>query len=225
MVSGDNKVVINFIFLRESYDLALKVRKHFFSPPVIDFMKHDFFAVGIGASAGGLSAIREFLKPIPAKTGIAYIVVTHLTRQHKSRLDELLKKSTPLPVCRLAADTRLEPDHLYVLAENSMVTLHDGVLTVRERGENEVLNNAVDIFFTSLASDFEEKAVGVILSGCGSDGLKGSKAIKNHGGVVLVQSPESSQFAGMPETIITEDHPVAEAAPANLAEELLRRVG
>ena len=187
-------------------------------------MKHDFFAVGIGASAGGLSAIREFLKPIPAKTGIAYIVVTHLTRQHKSRLDELLKKSTPLPVCRLAADARLEPDHLYVLAENSMVTLHDGVLTVRERGENEVLNNAVDIFFTSLASDFEEKAVGVILSGCGSDGLKGSKAIKNHGGVVLVQSPESSQFTGMPETIINEDHPVAEAAPANLAEELLRRV-
>ena len=187
-------------------------------------MKHDFFAVGIGASAGGLSALREFLNPIPANTGIAYIIVTHLKREHKSRLDELLKKSTSLPVCRLTADTRLEPHHLYVLAENSMVTLNDGILNVRKRRANEVLNNAVDIFFTSLASDFEEKAVGIILSGCGSDGLKGSKAIKNNGGVVLVQIPESSQFSGMPETIINEDHPVAEAAPAKLAAVLLRRV-
>jgi len=187
-------------------------------------MKHDFFAAGIGASAGGLPALKEFLKLIPAKTGIAYIVVTHLRREHPTQLDELLRRCTPLPVCRLTSDTRLQPDHLYVLAENSMVTLNKGVLTIRERNEKEVVNNAVDIFFTSLATDFEDKAIGIILSGCGSDGLKGSKAIKANGGFVMVQSPESSQFSSMPETIIKQDHPVVKAPPAKLAAELLRRV-
>jgi len=187
-------------------------------------MKHDFFAAGIGASAGGLSALREFLKPIPANTGIAYVVVTHLRREHTSRLDELLVQHTSLPVCRLTSDTRLRPDHVYVLSENRMVTVKEGVLTIRERGEKEVLNNAVDIFFSSLAADFGEKAIGVILSGCGSDGLKGSKAIKDHGGFVMVQSPESARFTGMPETIVNEDHPVVKAPPEKLAAELLRRV-
>jgi two-component system chemotaxis response regulator CheB len=187
-------------------------------------VKHDFFAAGIGASAGGLPALKEFFKPIPANTGIAYIVVTHLRREHPTQLDELLRRYTPLPVCRLTSSTRLQPDHLYVLAENRMVTLNDGVLTIRERGENEVLNNAVDIFFTSLAADFEEKAIGIILSGCGSDGLKGSKAIKDNGGFVMVQSPESAQYESMPETIINQDHPVVKAPPAKLAAELIKRI-
>lgn len=187
-------------------------------------MKHQFFAVGIGASAGGLPALKEFFKATPIHSGVAYIVVTHLWRKGQSRLDELLSLYTSLPVHRLSGDIALQPDHVYVLAENTMLTLQSGILTVRERGENEVLNNAVDIFFTSLAADFREKAIGIVLSGCGSDGLKGSKAIKEHGGFVMVQSPVSSLFSSMPETIINHDHPVFEATPGKLAEELFKRI-
>jgi len=102
-----------------------------------------------------------------------------------------------------------------------MATLKDGIVVVRERGIKELINNAVDIFFTSLAADSREKAVGIILSGCGSDGLKGSKEIERNGGFVMVQSPGSSQFTGMPETIINQNDPMVKDEPKILAMQLL----
>src|ERR1700712_3264310 len=184
-------------------------------------MDHKFFAVGIGASAGGVPALKKFFGPIPLNTGIAFIVVTHLKREHESQLDQVIRLHTLMPVCRLTANTRIRPDHIYVLVENTMATLIDGIINVRERGAKELINNSVDIFFASLAADFRKKAVGIILSGSGSDGLKGSKDIEQNGGFVMVQSPESSQFAGMPETIIKLNHPIVLAEPEKLALELL----
>ena len=105
-----------------------------------------------------------------------------------------------------------------------MVTVKEGILLLRERRKEEIINNAVDIFFESLAADFGEKAAGIVLSGCGSDGFLGSTAIKSNGGIIMVQDPESAQFSGMPETIVNFDHPAVKATPAQLATQLLKRV-
>jgi two-component system chemotaxis response regulator CheB len=184
----------------------------------------DFYAVGIGASGGGIDALTDFFDHIGPAPGIAFIIVTHIKRDHRSRLDSILSKHTNLPVVRADQDMKIQPDHVYLLIENTFVTVQNGTLIVRERQDDEIINRAVNLFFVSLAKDFKEKAIGIVLSGGGNDGLDGVNAIGEAGGYVMVQTPDTSLFSGMPTSVIEHDHPSVIMDPADLAKQLLHCV-
>lgn len=147
---------------------------------------------------------------------VAYVVVTHIPRDYESKLDKVLAMEAKLPIVRVTEGIEVAPQHIYVIAENTYLTIKEGVLTPTERDES-AINQAVDIFFESLAEDFKSKAIGVILSGVGSDGLKGVKHIEDNGGFVLVQHPDTAQFDGMPMSVIKFDHPDVIDGPQQLA--------
>jgi two-component system chemotaxis response regulator CheB len=179
-------------------------------------MKEDFFIAGIGASAGGLPALKAFFKSVPERSGIAYVVLTHLPKRPVSKLGPLLSLHTSLPVIRLTEDTPVRPDHIYVLVENKMATIRNGTIKLRERRPDEIINQSVNIFFCSLADDRREKSVGIVLSGGGSDGLEGGKHISKNGGYVMIQIPESAEVSGMPGSIALFDHPAVKTTPDKL---------
>lgn len=160
----------------------------------------DFPIVGIGASAGGLEAFKEFLKAIPEKSGMAYVLVQHLDPTHDSILTEILSQVTKIPINEVTDDIHLAPDRIYVIPENKMLTSIDGVLKLSPR-DNKTKNRAIDIFFISLASVHLNLAVGVVLSGKGSDGTLGLKAIKEHGGITFAQDADA-QYKEMPQSAI-----------------------
>ena len=118
----------------------------------------------------------------------------------------------------------INPDHVYVLVENTMIEIDHGIVRVRKREEHEIVNHAIDLFLTSLASDFKDRAIGIVLSGCGTDGLEGAKALKKNGGLMMIQSPESAAFPEMPYAIATGDDPVANAIPKLLVKEMLKKI-
>lgn len=181
----------------------------------------DFPIVGIGASAGGLDAFRQFLKAIPENSGMAYVLVQHLYPSHESILPEILSKYTKIPVLEITDDIHLAPNHIYVIPENKILTSIDGVLKLSPR-ENETRNAAIDIFLVSLAEVHLELAIGIILSGTGNDGSLGLKAIKRYGGITFAQDESSAAFSQMPLNAINEgvvDFILSpEAMPAKLIE-------
>lgn len=182
-------------------------------------MKKSFYTVGLGASAGGQAALSEFFDHLSPDVGFALVVVTHLMRDRMSILDRILSKHTDMPVRRVERDLEITPGQIYVLPENRTFTMEDGWLRVSIRDEK-IENYAVDIFFESLAEDFREKAVGIIFSGAGSDGLQGSLKITELGGKVLVQDPETALANGMPASVVAHDHPSAVLRPSELAVKL-----
>jgi two-component system CheB/CheR fusion protein len=184
-------------------------------------MNTDFYVVGIGASAGGYQAIWEFFSHLPKNPQMAFVIVQHFNRNVRSIADQLLTKYTSSPVHRAKHNQLLQPNHIYVLPENKMMTLQGYRLQVRERKAEEVVNRAIDIFFQSLAVEWKEKAVGIIFSGAGEDGAKGVQAIHKQGGKVLVQEPCSAVFGSMPRMAIKQDHPDLVLTPSQLAQELL----
>lgn len=143
--------------------------------------------VGIGASAGGLDALEQFLAPVPLGSGLAYIVVQHLDPTHKALLTELLQRVTLLPVHEAAAAVRVEPDTVYVIPPNTELTVVGGVLNLAPPSQRRGMRLPVDVLLASLARDQGEHAIGVVLSGMGSDGTLGLQAIKALGGLTLVQ--------------------------------------
>ena len=157
----------------------------------------DFPIVGIGASAGGLDAFRQFLKAIPENSGMAYVLVQHLYAAHESILPEILSRYTNIPVLEITDDIHLVPNHIYVIPENKILTSIDGVLKLSAR-EKESRNAAIDIFFVSLAEVHLNLAVGIVLSGTGTDGTLGLKAIKKHGGTTFAQDNGSAAYGQMP---------------------------
>ncbi|WP_159473709.1 chemotaxis protein CheB [Dyadobacter sp. 3J3] len=157
----------------------------------------NFPVIGIGASAGGLDAFKKFLKAVPEKSGMAYVLVQHLDPSHDSILPEILEKVTNIPVNEITDDIHLAPDHIYVIPANKILTTYDGVLKLEPR-EKIKKNQAIDVFFTSLASVHKELAVGIVLSGTGSDGSLGLEAIKEHGGMTFAQDQKSSAYGEMP---------------------------
>jgi len=162
--------------------------------------KNLFPVVGIGASAGGLDAFKKLLKAIPENSGIAYVLVQHLDPRRESMLPEILQKVTNIPVLEIADDVKVVPDHIYIIPSNKMLVANDGVLQLSprpEKNKNE-LNLPIDLFFTSLAEVHQSQAIGVVLSGTASDGTRGLKAIKDHGGLTFAQDEASAQYAGMP---------------------------
>jgi len=182
-------------------------------------MNKPFYTIGIGASAGGVSSLSEFFDHITPDINVAFVVVTHLLRDRRSVLDQILSKHSNYPVIRVEKDMRIIPGTVYVMVENTVLEANQGWLRVKTR-DKKILNSAVDIFFNSLADDYKEKAIGVILSGGGMDGLEGSIWINHMGGKVMVEDPASAHEKGMPISVITEDHPSEIMSPTNLAKRI-----
>jgi two-component system, chemotaxis family, CheB/CheR fusion protein len=161
-----------------------------------------FPVIGIGSSAGGLEALEVFLKHVPSPCGMAFVIVQHLDPTHKGMMVELLQRVTPMPVVQISDQLRIEPDHVYVIPPNRNISVLNGVLHLLDMLKPRGMRLPIDFFFRSLAYDLEEHSVGVILSGMGSDGTLGLRAIKEKGGGVFVQDPLTSKFDGMPRSAI-----------------------
>jgi two-component system CheB/CheR fusion protein len=192
---------------------------------VIENGEHNTFSyyVGIGASAGGLEAIELLFKNMPAETGMTFIIIQHLSPNHKSMMVDLLSRHTEMPVKQAEDGLITQPNHIYLIPPNHNLKIFKGALLVTEqsRGDGN-LSLPIDIFFKSLAEDQEDKSVGIVLSGTGSDGVRGIQAIKEHHGMVMVQTTESSRFDGMPRNAIATGLVDYVVAPENMPEQLLR---
>jgi two-component system CheB/CheR fusion protein len=161
-----------------------------------------FPIVGIGASAGGLEALELFFANVPAESGMAFVVVQHLDPTYKGMLVELLQRGTPMPVFQAKERMRVAPNCVYVIPPNKDLSILHGVLHLSAPLAPRGLRLPIDFFFRALAADQQEHSLGVILSGMGSDGTLGLRDIKEGGGSVFVQTPETAKFDGMPRSAI-----------------------
>ncbi len=173
-----------------------------------DVNENVFPIIGIGASAGGLEALELFLANVPEKSGMAFIIVQHLDPNRKGLMVELLQRSSSLPVFQVKEQMAVQPDSVYVIPPNKDMSIFHGVLHLFEPAAPRGLRLPIDYFFRSLADDQQERSIGVILSGMGSDGTLGLSAIKERGGAVFVQEPASAKFDSMPNSAI--DHGLAD---------------
>jgi two-component system CheB/CheR fusion protein len=162
-----------------------------------------FPIVGIGASAGGLEALEQFLKHVPEQSGMAFVIIQHLDPTHKGIMSELLQRTTTMRVIQVKDRTTVQPDCVYVIPPNKDMSILRGTLHLFEPAAPRGLRLPIDYFFRSLAQDQLEHSVGVILSGMGSDGTLGLHAIKENAGVVLVQDPATAKFDSMPRSAIS----------------------
>ena len=172
--------------------------------------------IGIGASAGGLVALEDFLKQVPEKSGAAYLVVQHLDPTQKAMLAELLQRITPMPVREAQNGKPIEPDCVYVIPPNTELSLGNGSLHLDKPSEPRGLRMPINILFSSLARSQGERAIAVVLSGMGSDGTVGLQAIKALGGLIVVQQPDTAQFDSMPASAIASGCADIIAPPAAL---------
>jgi two-component system CheB/CheR fusion protein len=164
--------------------------------------KDTFRIVGVGASAGGLEALEELLRQIPEGRGLAFVIVQHLDPTQKGMLPELLQRTTHLKVMQAKDRVPVRPDCVYVIPPNKDMSVLHGILYLFEPTATRGLRLPIDFFFRSLAEDQQERSVGIILSGMGTDGTLGIKAIKEKEGMVMVQDPASAKFDSMPRSAI-----------------------
>lgn len=155
------------------------------------------YVVGIGASAGGLEAIHDLFDRIPSEIEVSFVLIQHLSSDYKSLLVELVSKHTHMQVIEATENQVVEPSCVYVIPNDKFITIRKGRLHLEKKGDK-VPNNAIDNFLISLAENSRSKAIAIILSGTGSDGTLGIEAIKEHGGLVLAQDPETAKFDSMP---------------------------
>ncbi len=165
--------------------------------------KGPFPVVAIGASAGGLKALQGFLSGIPADCGLGFCVIQHLDPTHRSNMAELLGRHTGLTVSDAEEGTRLTPGHVYTIPPNTVMVIADGTLHLHQPLEKRGARMPIDAFFRSLAEERQERAIGVVLSGTGSDGTLGLRAIKAAGGLCVAQDPDTAEHDGMPRSAIT----------------------
>src|SRR5215472_16137944 len=158
--------------------------------------------VGIGASAGGLAALKTFLHHVPEDSGLAFVVVVHLSPDHESHLAELLQPHVRFPVEQVRHTTLLEPNHVYIIPPNANLNAIDTPLRLTKLEERRQERAPIDHFFRTLASTHDGNAIAVVLTGTGSDGTLGVKDIKANGGVVIVQDPKEAEYDGMPQSAI-----------------------
>ncbi len=182
-----------------------------------------FPVAGIGASAGGLDAFKMLLKAIPENSGIAWVLVQHQHPGHESMLTELLQKVTPIPVFEITNGILLKPNCIFVMPPNKMLVASGGKLILSPRPDAVKMegNYPINMFFESLALSHEGNAIGVVLSGTASDGTKGLRAIKDHGGITIAQSVASAAYAGMPESAIAAGVADFILAPEKIPKKLL----
>ncbi len=161
------------------------------------------YVVGIGASAGGLEALEAFFAHMPADTGLVFVVIQHLSPDYKSLMVELLSRHTQMAVVRAQNGMHVAPNTVYLIPPKHDMRIASGRLLLSEHDSASGIHLPIDIFFRSLAEDLGERAVGIVLSGTGSDGMRGVRAIKDAGGMVMVQSEEEAKFDGMPRSAIS----------------------
>ncbi len=180
-----------------------------------------FPIVGIGASAGGLEALEQFFKNMPENSGMAFVIIQHLDPNHVGIMPELIQRVTKMKIIHVSDRLKIRPDSVYVIPPNKSMSILNGSLHLFDPVEIRGLRLPIDYFFRSLAEDRLENSIGIILSGMGSDGSLGLKAIKEKAGLALVQDPESAKFDSMPRSAI-ESVMADIIAPANeLPEKLL----
>lgn len=173
-----------------------------------------FPIVAIGASAGGLEALEQFISNVPEKSGMAYVVIQHLDPTQKGMLPELLQRITGMQVLQVKDRMPVKPDHVYVIPPNKSMSILKGILHLFQPMESRGLRLPVDFFLRSLADDLNDLSIGVILSGMGSDGSAGVRSIKEKNGIVMVQEPSTAKYDSMPRNAIDSVHADI-VAPAN----------
>ncbi|HEX6810401.1 MAG TPA: chemotaxis protein CheB [Planctomycetota bacterium] len=183
-----------------------------------------FPIVGLGASAGGLEALEEFFSRMPKDAGVGFVVVTHLHAGQPSMLAELLGRKTAMPVVEVGGDTAVCPDHVYTVKPGFNLSILGGVLHPLAAGDEVPRRMPIDSFFRSLAQDQKERAIGIVLSGTGTDGSLGIKEIKGELGMVMVQDEKSARYAGMPQSAITTRLVDYVLPPAAMPEQLVAYV-
>jgi two-component system CheB/CheR fusion protein len=179
-----------------------------------------FYVVGLGASAGGLEALRSFFEAVPAESGAAFVVIQHLAPDHRSQMVELLATHTRAPVHQIEDGVTIQPDHVYVIPPGKCLKIFRGKLFLLDPTKR-VPHLPIDQFFRSLAEDCGELAIGIALSGTGSDGTLGVRAIKEAGGTVMVQDEGSAKFSGMPDSAGATGLADYVLPPAEMARKLL----
>lgn len=192
-------------------------------------LEHSFLIVGIGASAGGLEAFQAFFRNLNESSGMAFVLISHLSPDHESLLSELLSKETQMRVQQVRESTLVEPNQVYVIPPSADLTIQDGVLQLTKPVQARGHRSPIDVFFRSLARDQGENAVCVVLSGTGSDGTIGLKSIKEFGGLAIAQDSDSAKYASMPRSaaltgLVDYVLPV-EQIPATLVEYASHRQG
>jgi two-component system, chemotaxis family, CheB/CheR fusion protein len=182
--------------------------------------------VGIGASAGGVEALEQFFKSVPADNGLAFVVVTHLPPNRESMLSGILGRATRMPVIDARDGERVEAEHVYVLPPSAILTIRDARLQLHRTGATDHERAPIDVFFNSLAEDQAEHAIGVVLSGGGSDGTLGLKAIKEHGGLTVAQGSNVTRprFAEMPLSAVASGFVDLELPVENIPERIIAYV-
>lgn len=172
-------------------------------PPAFAAQNSDSFPiVGIGASAGGLEALERLFARMPADSGMAFVVIQHLSPDFRSLMDELLARHTRVPILKVENGMTVAPNTIYLMPPKTEMIISGGKLLLTDKEPSNNLSLPIDLFFRSLAEDIGSRAVGVVLSGTGSDGSRGVRAIHEAGGLVIAQSEETSKFDGMPRSTI-----------------------
>ena len=181
---------------------------------------NGLMVVGIGASAGGLKALQSFFDALPDETNMAYVVITHLHPEYESHLPDILQSHTGMPVTQVTREVKVERNHVYVIPPDRRMLITDSKLDVAEFDEPRGYRTPIDLFFRSLASSHPDSAA-VILSGTGTDGSVGIKAIKESGGLLMVQHPHEAEYDGMPRAAIATGLADVVLPVAQLAEKLV----
>ena len=165
----------------------------------------EFLIVGIGASAGGVQALQEFFKQVPADSDMAFVVILHLSPDHDSQLARVLQHETKIPVSQIVEKTAIEPNHIYVVPPDRHLTIEGNYIAVSANANMEERRAPVDIFFRTLADQHGPRAISVILSGTGANGSMGLKRVKERGGATFVQNPRQAEYNDMPRNAIATE--------------------
>jgi two-component system CheB/CheR fusion protein len=178
----------------------------------------ELLVVGIGASAGGLKALEAFFRHLPETSGMAFVIVVHLSPEHESQMASLLQQHTAMPVAQVEGPVQVEAGHVYVIPPGKDLTMADGHIELSERSRYP--HAPIDLFFRTLAETHGRHTVAIVLSGTGSDGAVGLGRIKERGGLTMVQTPEEADYDTMPRSAIATGHVDRVLPVPELAQEL-----
>jgi len=187
-------------------------------------VSNGHYIVAVGASAGGLEAIHEFFDNMPQNTNLSFIIIQHLSPDHKSLLVELISKHTHMRVFEAEDNMFVQKECVYVIPHKKLMTIYNGKLHLVEKSHEKLPNTAIDHFLLTLAAEKKDKAIAVILSGTGSDGTKGIEAIKGAGGIAIVQDPATARFDGMPNSAIVSGNADLILPPEMMPEEIFNHI-
>ncbi len=182
----------------------------------------DFPIVGIGASAGGLEALERLFQNMRRDSGMAFVVVQHLSPDFDSLMDQLLQRQTELSIKTVVDGTQVEPNTIYLMPAKTEMIISGGKLLLSEKDPHQGVSFPIDTFFRSLAQDAGSRSIGIVLSGTGSDGSRGIRDINHAGGLVVVQSEETAKFDGMPRSAVATGVVDSVLAPEEISDALLR---